>query len=141
MAATYETDFVQWTREQADKLRRGSFEELDTSNLAEEIEDLGKSQRRAFESCLVQLIKHLLKWDFQPNLRGRSWSLSIRKQRRKIARILSENPSLHSLLENSEFLSDVYTSAVDDALIETDLAESGFPPTCPYPLADLLAEK
>ncbi len=77
----YETDFYSWTVEQSKRLRLGKFDGLDLDNLAEEIESLGKQQRDELENRLGVLIGHLLKWDSQPELRGKSWRLIIKEQR------------------------------------------------------------
>jgi uncharacterized damage-inducible protein DinB len=63
---TYDTDFYQWTQQQADLLRQGALSALDRENLAEEIESMGKSGQRAVESYLRNILLHLLKWQYQP---------------------------------------------------------------------------
>ena len=78
---TYDADFYQWTQQQADLLRQGALSALDTENLAEEIESMGKSGQRAVESDLRDILLHLLKWRYQPERRGNSWRLSIRDGR------------------------------------------------------------
>jgi uncharacterized damage-inducible protein DinB len=78
---TYDADFYQWTQQQADLLRQGALSALDTENLAEEIESMGKSGQRAVESDLRNILLHLLKWQYQPERRGNSWRLSIRDGR------------------------------------------------------------
>jgi hypothetical protein len=80
-SSTHENDFYAWTQEQAHLLRTGQLHQIDLQNIAEEIEDMGRSERRQLESRLEILIMHLLKWQFQPNLRSRSWQLTIKEQR------------------------------------------------------------
>jgi hypothetical protein len=94
MPSQYETDYHQWAIDTAKALRDGRFSEIDIEAAAEEIEDLARSQRRALRSALVQLFLHLLKTRYQPDLAGRSWEISIEKQRVEIADLLDENPSL-----------------------------------------------
>lgn len=77
----YDTDFYAWAQAQATALQQAQFDQLDIANLIEEIEDIGKSQRRQLESRLAVLIGQLLKWQFQPNQRSRSWEATIRTQR------------------------------------------------------------
>jgi hypothetical protein len=110
------------------------------TEVAEEIEDLGKSERRAFESALSQLFLHKLKWDYQPNLRGRSWEVSIQKQIRILRKILRENPSFAPLLEQPDFIAEIYGDAVLDAMAETGLEASTFPAACPYDATAILGE-
>src|SRR6266852_4161446 len=93
----YEEDFYAWTVEQARLLRSGDLTAIDIANIAEEIESMGRSDRRALESRLTVLLTHLLKWQIQQRLRSSSWSGSIAEQRRRIAKLLRESPSLRSL--------------------------------------------
>jgi uncharacterized protein DUF29 len=100
----YQRDFVAWSRQQATALRAavrtGSNQELDWENLAEEIEDLGRSVRRELRNQLTRIIHHLLKLEHSPaeNPR-RGWKSSVREARSEIAVLLSENPSLRSELQ------------------------------------------
>jgi len=80
-ARLYETDFYGWVQNQAGALRVGNFASLDLDNLIEEIEDMGKSRQRALESRLEILLMHLLKWQFQPEMKGPSWHFTIDEQR------------------------------------------------------------
>ncbi len=90
----YDTDFYQWTQQQAALLRQGQLVALDIDHLAEEIEDMGKSNRLALESYLSNVIMHLLKWQYQPERRSTRWKLSIRNGRRQIEKRLKNSPSL-----------------------------------------------
>ena len=94
----YERDYYQWLRQTATLLKKKEFTELDLGNLIEEIESLGKSEKRAVKSNLVVLILHLLKWRYQPEKRSRSWKSSIREHRRRIEYLLSDSPSLKNYL-------------------------------------------
>lgn len=84
MSATahYETDFYLWTQQQAALLRQGEFNglDLDCANIAEEIESMGRRDRLSLRSYLHNILLHLLKWRYQPERRGTSWKLSIRKR-------------------------------------------------------------
>ncbi len=90
----HDTDFFGWTRQQAQRLRTGRLDQLDVSNLIDEIEDLGKSQIRELENRLGILLAHLLEWRYQPERRGVRWKTTIREQRRRLTRLLADNPSL-----------------------------------------------
>lgn len=129
----YDHDFYAWTQEQAALLRAGRLSEVDLAHLAEEIEDMGKSEKRTLESRLEVLLMHLLKWQFQPVLRSRSWELTIKDQRRRLDRHLRENPSLRSRL--AEIVADVYPSSAILAERETGL--DGFPDVCPFTIEQL----
>jgi hypothetical protein len=141
MPKLYETDYFAWTKNTAAALRDGRVCDIDLAEVAEEIEDLGKSERRAFESALSQLFLHKLKWDFQPNMRGRSWEVSIEKQIRSLRKILRENPSFAPLLEQADFITEAYGDAVLDAMAETGLDASTFPPQFPYNAAEIIRER
>lgn len=140
MTITYETDFAAWAAEQAGLLRAGLVNSIDFKNLAEEIEDMGRSTQRALENRLTVLICHLLKWKFQPERQGNSWLATIKEQRLRVKKLLTESPSLKSKLENDEFQADVWAYAVTAAVRETDLSPDTFPETAIWPMATVLQE-
>ncbi len=133
----YDQDFVQWTTRNAELLRAGRVQEADLEHIAEEIEDIGKSQRRAVESRLEVPLAHLLKWHFQPDQRRASWKATIKLQRSKIAKVLRENPSLRNA--PAEELADAYGNAVIQAAGETGRPEDRFPASCPFSPEQILA--
>ncbi|NJN86464.1 MAG: DUF29 domain-containing protein [Leptolyngbyaceae cyanobacterium SL_7_1] len=135
----YEADFYAWTQEQASLLRDRQWGQLDLPNLIEEIESLGRQERQELRNRLGILIGHLLKWNYQPQRRSRSWFATIRIQRRDITRLLKENPSLKPYLD--EVLPQAYETAKDLAIGETDLSESTFPAHCPYRLLEILSDR
>lgn len=130
--SNYDTDFYEWTQHQAAALAAGHFSELDLVNLAEEIESLGKSDRRELESRLGVLIMHLLKWRYQPERRrtGRSWWNSIRTQRREIRKLLRQSPSLRRRVP--EIIEEDYADFRFDAAAQTRLPLETFPEACPW---------
>ena len=126
----YERDFYAWANEQAALLRAGKLESADVENIAEEIESMGRSERRELVNRLAVLLLHLLTWRFQPSLRGNSWRLTIKEQRYRLRRHMSDNPSLQSQL--GEAMSDAYGLAQISAEQQTGLALETFPETCPF---------
>lgn len=130
MKSNYDTDFFEWTQHQAAALAAGHFSELDLVNLAEEIESLGKSDRRQLGSRLQELMLHLLKWRYQPERRqtGHSWEDSILEQRGSIASLLNDSPSLRRQV--LPLMSDHYPRARRRANSQTGLPLSTFPETC-----------
>lgn len=138
MRNLYASDYYGWTQQQAELLRAGKLGDLDVNNLLEEIEAMGGSERRELESRLEVLFMHLLKWKYQPNFRGKSWVLTIKEQRRKIARRVEKSPSLKR--ELSEMAVEAYGDAVLSAARETGLDEKEFPQQMPWPLVDALSE-
>ncbi len=135
-AILYDMDFYAWTQQQAALLRDEEFAELDRQNLIEEIEAMGRSEKRELASRLQVLIMHLLKWQYQAALRSRSWQSTIRIQRRDLARLLADNPSLRSTV--STVIVQIYPDAVADMREETGLLAPDLPQTCPYPPTDVL---
>ncbi|MBF1999401.1 MAG: DUF29 domain-containing protein [Synechococcales cyanobacterium M58_A2018_015] len=126
----YETDFYAWTLEQSKLLKEGDFKHLDIPNLVEEIESLGKQERRELESRLGVLIGHLLKWDYQPDKRTKSWRATIREQRRAAQKLIAQNPSLMPYL--AEAIADAYEAGKDLVVKETPLDYGDLPENCPY---------
>ena len=132
----YEADFYAWTQEQAELLRNQQWNQIDLPNLVEEIESLGKQQRQELRNRLSVLLEHLLKWQYQPKRRSRSWLATLRIQRLDLAELLKDNPSLKPYFEDA--LSTAYLRGVELAVGETDLPGSTFPADCPYTLTELL---
>jgi len=131
MSATlYETDFYGWTQSQVEAMRAGNLVGLDLDHLIEEVESMGKSEKRELESRLEVLLTHLLKWQYQPNFRGKSWQLTVKEQRKRIAYHLEENPSLKARMPTA--CEKLYAFAVMKAVKETGMDESVFPAQCPW---------
>ena len=135
-AKLYDRDFYAWTREQAELMRAGRWAEADIDNIVEEIESMGRNERQRLESRLVVLLMHLAKWRFQPENRGRSWRLTIREQRLRIAILLRDNPSLRPVLQ--DIFDDAWPVATLRAQRETGLDEAAFPSPCPWNATDAL---
>ena len=131
----YERDFFAWTKHQAGLLQRLSRGErvndaLDAANLAEEIESLGRSEKREISSRLRVLLAHLLKWRYQPERRGESWTSTIGQQRQDTEAVLEDSPSLRPTLP--EIMIAAYRRARGDAARETGLQPTTFPELCPW---------
>ena len=138
MSTLYDTDFYAWANEQAALLRAGQLSAADIANIAEEIESMGKTEKRELVSRLTVLLQHLLKWQFQPERRGRRWKATIRNQRRDLADHLRDNSSLEARLP--EAVASAYERAADNAYAETDLPEPTFPTTCPWSFDQMMDE-
>jgi len=130
MSGLYETDFYAWANEQAALLRSGQLAAADIENIAEEIESMGKGEKRELVNRLVVLLHHLLKWQYQPKRRGSSWEATIKIQRRDLARHMRDNPSLNAKLP--EAIEDAYGDSIIAAADETALPEAIFPSVCPW---------
>lgn len=126
----YETDFYAWTIEQSKLLQEADFKHLDIVNLVEEIESLGKQQRQELRNRLGVLIGHLLKWNYQPEKRSKSWRVTLAIQRREINDLLEENPSLKPYLP--EAISKGYQAGLDLVVLETPLDYPDLPAQCIY---------
>jgi Domain of unknown function DUF29 len=134
--AAKEADLYSWARHQAELLRAGRLSEIDAAAIAEEIDDVGEEQYDKLESALRVLMLHLLKWDHQPDRRSRSWTASVREQRRRVLRQLRKNPGLRSRLD--EALGEAYEDALDEASAETGLPPSLFPARPPFGYAEIM---
>jgi hypothetical protein len=135
----YERDFYAWANEQAALLREGKLGEADIEHIAEEIESMGRTEKRELISRLTVLILHLLKWQYQPGLRGPSWRATIRLQRHDLTGHLSDNSSLKALLPKA--IERAYGNALIEAEAETGLPESTFPAACPWSFEQMMAEE
>jgi len=133
---SYEIDFYAWTIRNADLLRKKQFSKVDVQHIAEEIEDMGKSEKRQLVHRLVILIAHLLKGEFQPKKRSKSWKLTIAHQRLKVKKLLQESPSLKHELESQ--MLDAYEDGLFTAAEETRLTLEDFPKKPIYSLDQLL---
>ena len=132
----YDTDIVAWAKEQAELLRAGRLDQLDLEHIAEEIEDVGKSEQRELASRMAVLLAHLLKWQFQPERRGASWETTIRTQRASIERRLRRTPTLAPSLKDPDWWADAWDDALDTATRETGISD--LPRTCPWGLDRIL---
>ena len=137
-AQLYETDFAEWTRQNAELLRSGRASEADLEHIAEEIEDMGKREQRSLHNRFVRLVEHLLKWMYQPERRGSSWTRTIVVQRIGIQRLLDANPSFRSALP--EVVAAAYADAVRVVSVVTERPRTDFPDTCPFAIEQLLSE-
>ena len=134
----YDTDFYQWTQQQAALLRQGLLSAVDATNLAEEVESMGKSGQRAVESYLRNTLLHLLKWQYQPERRGNSWRLSICDSRHQVIKRVKESPSLKPKI--ADMIMDEYPLAREYAAYETGLPLSTFPESCPFTMEQITSD-
>jgi hypothetical protein len=132
----YEADYLKWIETTVEKLRVRDYSSVDWENLIEEIEAIGRSERRSLESNLILVLTHLLKWQHQPEFRSGSWKGSIVEHRRRIRKALLESPSLKPYLQ--EVFAECYLDAVEQASAETELPLERFPGECPYTSAEVL---
>ncbi len=138
-SSLYEQDFYLWIQNTVELLQQGKLEQLDIKNLIEEIDSLGKSQRKEFKTRLTVLIEHLLKlqyWTTEKEYNAREWRNTIVEQRRQIAYTLADSPSLKLVL-NDIFL-DCYQDARSDTLRKYQLPETLFPQESPFSLLEVL---
>jgi hypothetical protein len=135
----YERDFYLWIEQQASRLRERRFDELDVANLLEEIEDMGRSEKRAIESNLVVLLTHLLKYRLQPDQRSSSWRGSIVEHRRRMRKLIKESPSLLAIARG--MFSECYADSCEQAAAESGLSPDSFPAEPPFSLEQILDPK
>ena len=136
MSTRYEDDVVAWAQEQAALLRAGRVERLDLEHIAEEIEDVGKSEQRELASRMAVLLSHLLKWQHQAARRSARWRRTIVEQRKAIEVVLRKTPSLRNALTDKDWITGTWADAITNAVEETGLAV--FPEACPWSMDETL---
>ena len=134
--ASYDKDVVAWANEQAMLLRDGRFSELDIEHIADEVEDVGKSEQRELSSRMAVLMAHLLKWKFQPAFQCRSWSNTIKTQRFLIKRHLVKMPSLRPMLHDLDWIVVAWGDATLLAQKETGI--DFFPEECVWTIDQVM---
>ncbi len=100
----YEQDYYQWTQAMVKALKERDYASIDWENLIEEIDDMGKSQKRAIESLLMRLTEHLLKlkyWDEEKARNGKHWRSEIVNFRVMLHKRLKDSPSLKTKLDET----------------------------------------
>jgi hypothetical protein len=135
-AVNYNKDFYLWALQTAQLIRENKFNEIDKEHVAEEIESMGKSDKRELVNRFALLLAHLLKWMFQPERRGNSWKYTIKEQRFEIAELLEDSPSLKKEIDAQ--LGYAYQKALVIAIKETGLAPDTFPENCPFTFEETL---
>jgi hypothetical protein len=136
ISISYENDFYSWLIFNARLLREGKFAQADIANIAEELEGMSRSEKRALDNRLAILLGHLLKWQFQPEARSASWQGTIGEQRKRIRKLLEESLSLKHDLEDR--MMRAYDIGISVAVKDTGIKESVFPEACPYALGQVL---
>ncbi|BAP54829.1 hypothetical protein THII_0532 [Thioploca ingrica] len=132
----YEKDFYAWLIKNAQLIRNKQFTEIDAEQIAEELESMGRSEKRELISRLTVLLAHLLKWQFQSVRRDRSWNNTILTQRIDIHELLKDSPSLRSELESK--IEIAYEKAKLMAEDETGIDKKTFSSLCPFSLEQIL---
>ncbi len=131
--ASYDQDVIVWSEEQARLLRAGRFSELDLEHLADEIEDVGRSEKRELANRMAVLLAHLIKWKSQRDSRTNSWRATINDQRRRIALAIKETPSLKAVMRVPDRQEGVWLDARGQARKNMGLAGDDLPESCPWP--------
>jgi hypothetical protein len=136
LSQLYDEDFYLWIEATVNLLKTRQVEQLDYDNLIDEIESMGKSDKRSIASNLEVVLMHLLKWQYQPEKRSNSWKFSIREHRKRIIIILKDSPSLKRYL--SEIITECYRDARKEAAYETGLSIDTFPVDCIFTQEEIL---
>jgi len=136
MTPEYKADFYTWAKHNAQLLRSGQADQADWENIAEELDSMGNSERRSLKSHLRNLLMHLLKWQHQPQRRGKSWRQTISNSRMEVADILKDSPGLKP--QFAELITEAYSEARRVAGQETGVSVSSFPALCPYSITEIM---
>lgn len=134
----YDKDFYKWSNEQVKLLKKGDYTRLDIKNIIEEIESLGKRDKRALKSEIRRLLHHLLKLNYASEYKGNSnsWDSSILTAREHIWDLLDDSPSLKK--ELPKIISDVYNDSLELAVADCAYNEELFPKSCPWTIKEIL---
>jgi len=135
----HDEDFYGWALNTAALLKQKKYHEVDMNSIIEELEEMSRSEKRELINRLAQLIFHLLKWQFQPDFRGRSWRASIKEQRQQVEIILEQNPGLKSKL--IDCIITAYKLSIPMIEKETPIDMKDFPTECPYTFEQLLDQQ
>src|SRR5476649_311653 len=136
MYPNHQKDVYGWTIHTVKLLRDKKMNEVDFDGIIEELEEMGISNKHAFKNRLAQLIFHLLKWQFQPDFRGRSWEGTIEEQRIQLNDLLEDNPSLKSMVKES--IKKAYKLSLSLVRKETPLDLKVLPTECPYTFEQIM---
>lgn len=136
---SYDQDFQEWAKRNAELIRQGKLSEVDTEHVAEELENMGKSQKRELVSRLAVLLAHLLKWQHQPDRRTDSWVSTIVTQRTEILLLLDDSPSLRHDMDSS--IEKGHRFARDRAAREMGISKDSFSKSCPYSFDQIVSEE
>jgi hypothetical protein len=137
LSSLYKQDYFLWLEATVRLLQLGKLSQLDVDNLLEELEDMGRSEKRAIYSNLKILLLHLLKYRYQPEKRSNSWTGTIVEHRQRLNRALQESPSLRPYL--TEIFSECYRDARELAVAETGLEIEQFPLESPFTIPTILS--
>ena len=135
----HDEDFYGWAMATAALLKQKNYQEADMDSIIEELEDMGISNKHAFKNRLAQLIFHLLKWQYQPDFRGRSWGGTIKEQRIQIGDLLEDNPSLKHLIK--EIIQKAYKISIAMIERETPIDLKILPLECPYTFEQIMNDE
>lgn len=135
-ANLYDSDFHAWAKGQAALLRAGRFDLADIALIAEEIENLSHNERRELVARVNVLLLLLLKWQYQPDMQGHLWRLTIANARDEVTDHLADNPSLAAGV--AETTAAAYRYARRGAAAQTELPEETFPAECPWPFEQIM---
>ncbi len=134
----HSTDFYGWIMHNVALLRQERFSEVDMDHITEELEEMGGSIQGELGNRLAVLLCHLLKWSYQPQLRGNSWKRTLIEQRVRLARLIRKNPSLKH--EINQEVEEAYADALKLTETETGIERKKFPPKCPFTFEQCLDE-
>lgn len=137
LSSLYKQDYFLWLEATVRLLQLGKLSQLDVDNLLEELEDMGRSEKRAIYTNLKILLLHLLKYRYQSEKRSNSWTGTIVEHRQRLNRALQESPSLRPYL--TEIFSECYRDARELAAAETGLEIEGFPLESPFIIPTILS--
>ena len=136
MNSIFDQDYSLWLEKTVRLLQKGQWNAVELERLTQEIEAMGKSEKRAVKSNLIVLLMHLLKMKYQPEKRTESWRSSIVEHRRRLLLLFEDSPSLRGYF--LEVFDSCYSAARQDAAVETRLPVELFQAQSPFTVEQIL---
>ncbi len=135
----YDQDFYRWIQTTVQALKHRKLEQVDWENLIEEIDSMGRSEKKELKSRLLVILEHLLKlmfWESEKAQNSRGWRNTVIEQRSQLELLLDDSPSLRPIVQ--EIFAEFYARARSQVLQKSDLPSSCIPTLPPFSAEDAL---
>ncbi|MGL4401181.1 MAG: DUF29 domain-containing protein [Luteolibacter sp.] len=132
-----QVDDYAWKVKAVSEFKKSLTSPNPSSAMYELLAEQAGRDRSALESQVVRIVMHLLKIQYQPQRRGRSWYQSVWSGQAELSDMLQRMPSLKNFLVDTLASQDIYEKALRMAVKETGLSRAHFPQSNPYTYEDV----
>ncbi|PSR16909.1 DUF29 domain-containing protein [filamentous cyanobacterium CCP3] len=135
----YDQDFYRWIQHTVQALKDRDLDVVDWENLIEEIDSMGRSEKKELKSRLLVILEHLLKlmfWELEKAQNSRGWRNTVIEQRGQLELLLDDSPSLKPMVQ--ELFLESYARARTQVLQKSDLPSDRIPTLPPFSADDAL---